>query len=458
MGSRRLAVIGGGIAGLAGARAALDAAREAGLDLAVTVYEAGEAPGGKVRTERIDGVDVEWGPDSFLAAKPRGRELAGELGLAGELVGTGPAARRAYLLVGGRLRPLPSGLWMGVPGGLGALAGAVRSGILGPVGAARVALEPFLPRDRRPDRSVAEVARRRLGRQAADRLVAPLILGVWGTPASTVSFEAALPQLAGGRSLVLAALRRPPATGPPFLAVRGGLGRLIAGLVAGLGSRRIRTGTTVERLRPGARTGFRLSLGGREARADAVLVAVPAPVAARLLAETSPGAALALGWIGYRSSAVVLVRYPRGALVREMDGSGFLAAPEDGTAVAACTWLGQKWPHLGVPGDWLRAFVTSPEALALDDDELGARVERELGRVMRAREPAHDVRLVRWTDALPVYGPGHLRRVAAAERALPPGLALAGASYRGIGLPDCIESGERAARGLVGWLSGGPAG
>jgi oxygen-dependent protoporphyrinogen oxidase len=455
MAGARLVVVGGGVAGLAGARAALAAAEAVGMDLAVAVLEGEDRLGGKIRTEDVGGVPLEWGPDAFLAEKRRARELVVELGLGPDIVGTGPLADRAYLRVDGRLRRLPRGLALGVPTGPAALIGAMSSGILGPGAALRAALEPLLPRERSRDRPTSEVARRRLGRRAADRLVGPLVEAVYGAPAGEVSFDAGFPAFRGRRSLVVAMARRRRPDGPAFLSLRGGMGRLITRLADDLLARgaTVRTGCRVAGL-AAAEGRFALLTPDGVEEADAVLLATPAPAASRLLRQASPGAAYALGWIRYRPSAVVLLRYPDGTLGQPLDGSGFLVAPGEGLAVTACTWLPAKWPHLvpvgsGSGGVWLRAVVTRLDALGLPDPELRDHAEREVREAMRGSVRAEAVRLHRWDQALPVYAPQHRRRVAAAERALPQHVALAGASYRGVGVPDCIAGGEEAGRRLV---------
>lgn len=448
----RLIIIGAGVAGLAAAHEARRAAAEFGVPLDITVLEAEARLGGKVWTRTVDGVPLDLGPDSFVTTKPGARELAEELGLTAELVTPGPQAARAYLWLRGRLRRLPPGLALGVPTGPLALLGALRQGIVGPLGALRAACEPLLPARAPaagpPDPTVARVVRRRLGHQVADRLVAPLVLGIYGAPPEHLSMAAALPQLAGSRSLVLAMLRRPPTDGPTLLSLRGGMGRLIRALADSMAEEDLRVACPARALRFQGQ-GFVVDTPRGEQSADAVLLATPAPQASDLLAEVAPEAASALRGIAYSSSAVILLRYDPSDLGRPLDASGYLVAPEEGRVVTACSWLSAKWPHLAGAGVWLRAIVTSPRALAADDEPLKRRVVAEVGEAMEASRPPADVQLVRWAPSLPVYAAGHLARVTAAERALPPRLALAGAAYGGLGVPDCIRDGQEAARRLV---------
>jgi protoporphyrinogen/coproporphyrinogen III oxidase len=462
----RLVVVGAGVAGLAGARAALDEARRSGVDLDLVVLEASPRAGGKLWTERVDGVTVEWGPDSFLAAKPRGRALAEELSL--DLVPVGPAARRAFLLREGRLRPIPGGLVMGVPTTTGALRAAVREGLISIPGAARAWIESALPGPPigRTDEPAARLTRRRLGDEAAARLVEPLLRGVFGAPGSQIGARSAFPLAVGHRSLVRS-LRRPLESrdAPMFLGVRGGFGRLVDALVVTLPPGSLRLGTSVTAIRSdsgGVSSASRSSLGVRyEALtdtgpepADAVLVTAPASAAAESLSTVAPDTAGALRSVPYSGSAVILLRYPPDSLTEGLPGSGFLVDPAEGLAIAACSWFSAKWPDLAGGRLVLRAVVTDPRHLAAVDDELAARVTREVGRIMGARHEPDLVRIRRWEQALPVFGPGHDDRMRSALAALPDGIALAGAFLGAVGVPDCIESGESAARRLVGRMVG----
>jgi len=451
MRERRLVVVGGGVAGLAAARVAGLEARGLGVPLSVTLLEAGPRLGGKVLTEHVDGVPLEWGPDSFLVSKPGALEVARALDLAGDLVA--PGTGRAHLLLGGRLRPIPPGTVIGVPAGPGSLIAAVRSGVLSVGGAARALLEPVVPGTPSRGASVGEVARKRLGRQVAERLVSPLLGGVYGAHAGALGLDA-IPQLSGGRSLMLAARRARRAGAAEVRAIRGGMGRLVERLRERVPGE-TRTGTAVVGLGPDG-DAFRLATTSGEVAADAVVLAAPAGAAAIVLSGAAPGAAGPLGEVEYRGSVVVHLRWAEGALSRPMDAAGYLVAGGHG-AVAACSWLNAKWPHLGLRGPRARAIVVDPVAMAAPDEELGGRVAEEAGRALGATAGPIDVRLHRWGEAMPVFAPGHRARVAAARAALPAGVALAGAAYDGIGLPDCIRSGEDAARRVVGFLAEGSA-
>jgi oxygen-dependent protoporphyrinogen oxidase len=451
----RLVVVGAGIAGLAAAWEARRLADAGGLALDISVLESEARAGGKLWTERENGVALEWGPDSFVASKPATRDLAEQLGL--ELVRPLSTARRAYLLIGGELRPFPPGLVMGIPRGTGGIVRAVRSGIVGPRSAARALMEPFVP-GRIKDRPVSRVLRRHLGSGWSERMVEPLLEGVYGAPADQLGMRSALPQFAGGRSLILAARRLPAPLDPSFLSIRGGMGRLAERLVEELAPEdvRLRTSALALSRRDGA---FAVAVPDDEIEADTIVLAVPAPVASGVLRPLAPDAARRLAEIRFSSSAVALLRYSKGSIGRSLDGSGYLVPSSEGLAHAACSWVTSKWPN-EAEDIWLRAIVTSPAHLRDDDEMLGARIAREIGSVMRATADPTEIRIRWWDRALPIYGPGHLENVEAVERELPAGVAVAGASFRGLGVPDCIESGRAAARRLVEGLAGrgrGPA-
>lgn len=448
---KRLLVVGGGIAGLTGARAALAESARHGMSLEVVVAEAGSRVGGKIRTEPVDGVPLEWGPDGFLASRPEVLGLCEALGLA--TVPTGPLASSTYLRRGGRFRPLPPGLAMGVPTGLRPLLGAARRGIVGPAAAARAALEPLVPRRVTGDTAGA-LLRRRLGEGATDRLVAPIVQGILGTPVDEIAVEA-VPGLAGGGSLMWRAVRGGSSGGagrPVFHTIVGGMTRLPEALVTSMPDVDVRLGAPVRALSQHGR-GWLVVLDDQEMHVDAVLLAIPPSAAGALLRKEVSGADRLAG-VHSSSTAVVHLGWVPGAIRRPDRGSGYLADPQDDPVVSAATFLSAKWPHLGC-GERVRAAINLPGVLAgADDRELGRRAAREVGEALDATAAPTDVRVHRWTDGSPAPTPAHRRILAEVTAATPQGLALAGIASGALGLPDCVRTGELAGRRLAEALAG----
>ncbi|CAN5125323.1 protoporphyrinogen oxidase [soil metagenome] len=457
-----MVVVGGGISALAAAHVL--AGRH---DVTVTVCEADDRLGGKVRTEDFAGTSLDLGPDSFLARRPEALDLCRDLGLAAELVA--PATSSAHLWSRGRLRRLPPGLALGVPTRFGPLA---RSRVLSPVGVARVALEPLMPgRPLDHDEALGALVRRRLGGEVHRRLVDPLVGGINAGNTDRLSIDVAAPTLAAvarrHRSLVVGARRQAAAaedpahpeagSGPVFLTLPGGLSRLVEVLAARLtdDGTDIRLGERITGLEPLAGGGYRVYAASGALDADAVVMAVPAFAAAPLLATHAPGAAAILAAVDYASVALVALAYPTSAVARRLDGSGFLVARGEGHLMTACSWASSKWAHLDT-GDRVVLRVSAgragdARADSLDDDALVSRLRLELKVVLAISETPTDVRVARWPRAFPQYTPGHYRRIAAAEAELAvrlPGVALAGAALAGVGIPACIASGVRAAQSL----------
>jgi oxygen-dependent protoporphyrinogen oxidase len=442
---RHVVVVGAGISGLAAAYAL----RREIPNLHVTLVEESGRIGGKLYTGELGGSAVETGADNWLARVPDATRLAEQVGLADALVT--PATGTAWVRVGDRLRRFPEGTVRGVPSRVWPL---VRSRVLSPYGVLRVAAEPWLPgHPVEDDTTVGDAVRRRLGRQVVDRLVEPLLGGVYAGRADDLDLDAAAPDLAtlarSQRSLVRAARERrlfaAPRDDAVFRSVRGGLSTY-ADTVARAARAELLTRTraaTVERL-SGA---LRVTLaGGRALIADGVIVAVPARPAARLLELVAPQAAPPLRDLGYASVALVGLAY-RGD-VRLPAGSGVLVPPGAGL-VKAVTFYGQKWPHAAHEGTTLlRASVgRAGEPVPYDDEELVAHVAAELRPLLRLPRTPYDAFVARWDDALPQYALGHLARVDTIEAAVHavPGLAVAGAAYRGVGIAACVASGEAAA-------------
>ncbi len=452
----RVVIVGGGIAGLAAAHALAGHAE-------VTVLEAGERVGGKLRTTPIEGLNVEEGAESFLARVPDGLRLARQIGLGHDIVH--PATTRASLWIRGRLRPIPPNTMLGVPTDA---FGLVRSGVLSPWGLLRAAADLVLPRTHFPDDpTVGGFVGARVGREIVDLLVDPLLGGVYAGRADALSLRATVPQLvpilAEDRSLLLGAhrvrARTAPAasapTTPLFASLRGGLGSFAARL-AERSDATVRTGVLVRAVERGAE-GWRVvcdRVGGGEKpeplTADAVILAVPAGVARSLLSPLAPHAAAPLAGVPYASVGLVTLVY-RDAT--PPPGSGILVPARAGTSVKAATFLTTKWPHVGAGRlTVVRASVGRAGAeqdLQRGDTELAGVAAAEIAQITGLSARPIATRVSRWGGALPQYLPGHLNRIASVRRALPAGLALAGAGYDGIGIPACIRSGEAAAAAVL---------
>jgi oxygen-dependent protoporphyrinogen oxidase len=447
----RVAVVGGGVTGLVAAR------ELAGSGVEVILLEAADRAGGVVGTVRRDGFLIETGPESFVTRKPALLDLCRELGLSAEIVHG--EAGRTLVYARGALRPLPGGfsLLSTLPGPL------LASGILSPREKARMALDLVLPPSRiEADASLGLVVGRRLGRAALDRLVAPLAAGIYGADPDRMSLAATFPELleaARRGSLLRRGDRSRGADGETrasFATLRGGLGTLVDRLAGDLKGAGLRTGIRVERvLREGE--GWRLEPRGLDpVHAERVLLAVPAAEAARILALESPAAARILAGFRRISTAVVTFAYAA-ADVGGPEGNGFVVARDAGLPITACTFSSSKWPGRAPEG---RALVRVYLGRADDPLEPG-RVGEEL--IVRARAGLEAV--TGWSatplfsmlhladDSMPQYDVGHLDRVRELERALEslPGVAVAGADYRGVGLADCAAQGRAAARRLIGY-------
>ena len=453
MTSRHVVVVGGGIAGLAAAHALGSAG------VRVTVLEGSAQVGGKLRTGELAGLDVEEGAETFLARVPEALDLAHAVGL-GDAI-THPATSSAAVWARGALRPLPARTLFGIPSSARSVADVV-----GAPAALRAALDHVLPPQQADDDvSVGALVRRRLGDAVVDTLVDPLLGGVYAGRADALSVRATVPQLAGaGGSLVRAVRAAVPASGAPaapvFAAVRGGLGRLPAAVAAASGAT-VLTGRLVRRLEPTA-NGFRVVHGATTDEAvvdaDAVVVAVPATPAGRLLADLAPSAARELAAIEYASIGLVATLWPRDCLSLP-PGSGYLVPAVAGRPVKAVTFLSQKWAHLDT-GDHVAvrcSFGRHGEAgdLQRDDDELVDLAVAELALTSGARGRPAAARVTRWGGGLPQYAVGHVDRVRRIRDgvAAVPGLAVCGAAYDGVGVPACIRSGQAAAAQLLAALS-----
>jgi oxygen-dependent protoporphyrinogen oxidase len=455
-----LAVVGGGISGLAAAWTGM----QQGAD--VVVLEAADAPGGKLRTSPVAGIEIDEGADAFLARVPEAVRLCRELGLGDDLVS--PATGAAYVWTDGALRRLPPEQLLGVPTDLDAVAA---SGILSAAGVERARADLTAPDDAPSgDEAIGALVRRRLGDEVLDRLVAPLLGGIWAGDCDLLSLRVAAANLAAARdrdaSLIrgAAALRaeaveQGAADSPVFLAPRGGMVQLVDALAECLGER-LRCGALVSRLQPDG-VGWRLAgsdAGGPAAHhglpvlADRVVLATPAYETARLLASLAPEVAAFLSGIDHASVVLTVLVVPREGIDHPLDGSGFLVPQSSGRLLTACSWMTSKWAHLGVDPSTVIVRASAgragdERALAATDEELVAALVADLRDTIGLHAPPTAVRVSRWERSFPQPRPGHLDALATAERALAeraPGLTMAGGWGLGVGIPACIRAADRA--------------
>ena len=474
---RRVAVIGGGISGLAAAFLL----RDSGLE--VTVLEGSPRLGGKLAVSEVGGIPVDAGAESLLARRPEGTDLIAAAGLSADLVM--PGTTSAGIWTRGQIRPLPRRQFMGVPADVNELA---QTGLLSADGVVRARADQDLPASEpRGDESVTARVGGRLGQEVVDRLVEPLLGGVYAGSCEDLSFEATLPALAqaarDGGSLAAAAARllppAPPAgsqegltqtstaTAPPvFTTLACGLGSLPPVLATASGAA-VRTNSMVRELTQTA-DGWQLTVGSAHdpqiVTADAVILAVPPRPASRLLAPVAGGgpAAVALGEIKQASMAIVSLAYPDAAFPQQPGGSGFLVPAVDGRTVKAVTFSTVKWPHLRQAGNGLHVVRCSvgrlgEEAiLQRDDAELAALAAADLAAAIGVHGSPADVRVSRWGGGLPQYSVGHLGRIARIRSGVAqlPGLAVCGAAFDGVGIPACIASARLAVAQVVSYLGG----
>ncbi len=406
---------------------------------------------------------IETGADSFITDKPWALALCERMGLGADLVPTRETDRRTYVARGDQLCPLPDGFLLLAPTSLWPL---VRSPLFSLGGKLRMGLDLVLPRRRDDaDESLAAFVRRRLGREALERVADPLASGIYTGDPEALSLRATMPRFAEmearHRSLILGLRQRAnEAKGVAgaryglFVSHRDGMGALVQALAARIPERSIHLRTAVDGI---ARTpaGWRLRTGDGTLDADAVVLACPARAAAELLHPLDDAVAAELAAIPHASSAIVSMGVRRGDLKGDLPGFGFVVPAADRRDILACTFSSRKWPGRAPEGsELLRVFVGGvrrADLLALDDAALIALARRELERYLAYRADPIFARVDRWTDAMPQYTIGHDARVHALETRLAsiPGLALAGNAYHGVGIPDCVRTGGAAADAVL---------
>ena len=456
----RIVIIGGGISGLAAAHRVLELNPAA----QVTILEASSRLGGTIQTESRDGFLIERGPDSFISEKPHAVALAKRLGLESRLIETNEKYRRSFIVRNGRLRPVPEGFQLLAPSRMWPF---ITSDIFSLTGKVRMAADLFLPRkstNGTTDESLASFVRRRLGVEALDRMAQPMVGGIYTADPETLSLRATLPRFLEmereHRSLILAMLRqgRAQKSGTSgaryslFLSFDRGVQVLVDAVTRINADFRVET--RAQRLT--FDQGWTITTDKDEVfKADAVCLAVPAYIAASLLGEIHEPLAEKLRAIKYASTATINFGYRRAAIEHPLNGFGFVVPFVEKRSLIACTFSSVKFSGRAPEGHvLLRAFAggaLQPEIFALDEAELAARVETDLRELLGINEAPLFVETAKWERSMPQYEVGHLDRIVEIENEVSkfPGLTLAGNSYRGAGIPDCIRSGEAAAEAMI---------
>lgn len=467
-----IAIIGGGIAGLAAAHRLEELSQEREVPLRFTVLEASDRLGGTIGTEQRDGFVLEYGPDSFISEKPWALDLCRRLGLEDELIGTQDQFRTTFVVRRGRLEPLPEGFMLLAPTRLWALA---RSRIFSWPGKLRMGLDLILPRGRQQDdESLSSFVRRRLGREALERVAQPLIGGIYTADPDELSLAATMPRFLQmereRRSLIYAlwwAGRKKPqdtkdASGARwslFVTLRNGMQQMVDTLVGRLSLGKICCKSAVRSVQPHDTSWQIECQDGSRLRADGVILATPAFQTARILRACDAQLADQLSAIAYSSAATVSLAYRRQDIPHALNGFGFVVPRIENRSIIAGTFSSVKYPGRAPDGQvLLRAFVggtLQAELFELDDDGMERVVRQEFAALLGIEAAPLFSLIARYSNSMPQYLVGHLERVAAIEHRLAThsGLALAGNAYRGVGIADCVRSGEAAARGVLDQLS-----
>ncbi len=458
-------VVGGGVSGLVTAWSLLRRARELGLDAAVTVLEASHRTGGNLVTDRVDGFVIDGGPDSWIASKPAASALCRDLGLGDELIETVAANRRIYVAHGAALAPMPEGVVLGVPTRLRPMLG---SPLLPWRAKARLVLDralPFSARHGDDDEALGAMVARHLGRDVVSAFTEPLLAGIYAGDAWSLSARSTFPALVdaarrGGSLMVnarAAVPKRFPGAAPAsmFTSLRGGVGTLIDALANALPPATVRTGTAARSV---AREGARYvvtTATGESIAADAVVLAMPMQRSAALVRGLDETLAARLDALGWSSVATVFFAFPKAAIGRALDATGFVVPKREGRRILASTWVSSKWPGRA-PDDTvlLRVFLGGlghEDRASLPEDELVAMAREELSALVAVRGEALWTRVYRFLGTSPQPTVGHAARVGVIREALKnhPGLMTIGAGFEGVGIPDVValarRTGERIA-------------
>jgi oxygen-dependent protoporphyrinogen oxidase len=467
---QRIIVVGGGISGLAAAHRILELARERNRAVEILLLESGRRAGGTIATERTDGFLLEGGPDGFITEKPWAMELCRRLNLTPRLISTQATHRTVYVVHRGRLQPLPEGFFLLAPSRLWPVIGTP---IFSWRGKARMALEPVIPRRRGDgDESLAAFVRRRFGKEVLDRAAQPLAGGIYGADPNNLSLAATFPRFLqlerDYRSVVLGMRReqrrRSSAAKPEsgaryslFTTLQSGMQELVDALVSRISEGALRLGRKVSEVFFDQRLKkwVVVTREREKLECDGIILATPAPASADMLSKMAPELSRKLAMIPYASTATMNLGYRRNDIPHPLDAFGFVAPAVEKRSTMACTFSSVKYSGRAPEGSvLLRAFVggmLQPLELDRTDDKMEANIRADLADLLGVTAPPLFCRIQRHPYSMPQYRVGHLELIESIERLTSDltGLALAGNAYRGVGIPDCVHSGEQAAEKLL---------
>ena len=468
--SYRVVVVGGGISGLAAAHRLMELNRDGPHDIRVTLLEANQRMGGTIGTEHFSGFLVESGPDSFIAEKPWGIQLCERLGIASNLISLGSARRKIYVVHQGSLVPLPEGFILMAPTRLWPL---IRTPLFSWPAKLRIALELFLPRGGEGgDESLGSFVRRRFGQELLDRVAQPLMGGIYAANPEELSLKSTMPRFLElertRRSIIWATWleqrrrARSQRTGSGarwglFVSLADGMQQLVETLVGRLPAETVRQGTRAVGLEwNAAKNVWGITTeGGEELEADGVILAIPAYGAAQALSSVDPELAQELAGIPYTSTATVTLAYRSADIPNGLEGFGVVVPAEEHRQIIACSFSSVKYSGRAPAGNELvRAFVggaLQPELFEKSDEAMESSVRQELAALLGIKAEPLFSRIHRHPRSMPQYRVGHSDRVGRIKERLTKHqkLALAGNAYGGVGIADCIHSGESAAEALL---------
>jgi oxygen-dependent protoporphyrinogen oxidase len=468
---KRIVIIGGGIAGLATAYFALEEAKKMGEEIHLTLLDEKDRLGGCILTEKVNGFVIEGGPDCFLYEKPWALALCEKLGLGDRILNTNEN-RRTFILSNGKLHELPEGFMLMVPTSFTPF---IKSSLISWPGKIRMAMDFFIPKKKSDEEeSLADFVRRRLGEEALDKIAEPLVAGIHAGTPETMGLKSTFPRflqieeeygslikgMLARRKMALQWAKKEGPKRTMFLTLKGGLGEWVDCLKGKIGDEVIGLKKKVMKVKRTEKNNYQIQLSnGTSLETDAVILATPAFITAKMIEEIDPKLSEILLTIPYVSSATVSLAYRRSQIRHPLDGFGFIIPRKEKRKIMASTWTSVKFNHRAPESHvLLRAFVggaNNEQLVGLDDDEMLRIIREELKDIMGVEGDPILTKIYRWEKSMPQYLVGHLEKVARMEERtnLQPGLFLTGCAYKGIGISDSIHDAEIIADKAVDYIS-----